>query len=320
MAQVSAQPRAEPVIDVVEQSDGQRWVRLLGAWNLRALQRRLGELESRLAAYTDVSGWDLLDIGVLDQAGALLIWRAWGQRIPQTLNARPEHAALFDHLRLPEERVLQRRRPWRASDPLRVLGAGALSFLGHLYGFVMLLGRVALDAGRLARDPSRIPWKEISASIYRTGAQALGITALVGFLVGVVLSYLSAQQLRAFGADVYIVNLLGVAVIRELGPVLAAILVAGRSGSAMTAQIGVMRVTEELDALSVLGIPHTLRLVLPKMVALGIAMPLLILWTNAIALIGGMASAQVQLGIDFRYFVSSLPAAVPIANQDRNLG
>jgi len=98
---------------------------------------------------------------------------------------------------------------------------------------------------------------------------------LVGFLVGVVLSYLSAQQLRTFGADLYIVNLLGVAVVRELGPVLAAVLVAGRSGSAMTAQIGVMRVTEELDALSVLGIPHTLRLVLPKMVALAVAMPLL---------------------------------------------
>jgi phospholipid/cholesterol/gamma-HCH transport system permease protein len=82
----------------------------------------------------------------------------------------------------------------------------------------------------------------------------------------------------------------------------------------MTAQIGVMRVTEELDALSVMGIPHTLRLVLPKMLALAIAMPLLILWTNAVALIGGMVSAQLQLGIDYRYFIASLPSAVPIAN------
>jgi len=88
------------------------------------------------------------------------------------------------------------------------------------------------------REPSRIPWREISANLYRTGAQALGITAVVGFLVGIVLSYLSAQQLRSFGADIYIVNLLGIAIVRELGPVLAAILVAGRSGSAMTAQIG----------------------------------------------------------------------------------
>ena len=101
---------------------------------------------------------------------------------------------------------------------------------------------------------------------------------------------------------------------------LAAILVAGRSGSAMTAQIGVMRVTEELDALSVMGIPHTLRLVLPKMIALAIAMPLLILWTNSVALIGGMVSAQVQLGIDYRHFASSLPDVVPIANLWIGLG
>jgi phospholipid/cholesterol/gamma-HCH transport system permease protein len=114
--------------------------------------------------------------------------------------------------------------------------------------------------------------------------------------------------------------LLGIAIIRELGPVLAAILVAGRSGSAMTAQIGVMRVTEELDALAVMGIPHTLRLVLPKMIALAIAMPLLVLWTNAVALIGGMVSAQVQLGIDYRHFISSLPEAVPIANLWLGLG
>jgi len=130
----------------------------------------------------------------------------------------------------------------------------------------------------------------------------------------VVLSYLSAQQLRTFGADIYIVNLLGVAIIRELGPVLAAILIAGRSGSAMTAQLGVMRVTQELDAMMVMGIPPTLRLVLPKMIALGIAMPLVILWTDAISLIGGMVAAHAKLGITYHYFLVNLPQSVPISN------
>jgi phospholipid/cholesterol/gamma-HCH transport system permease protein len=195
-----------------------------------------------------------------------------------------------------------------------------LNFVDNVKEAVMLLGRLSLDSSYLFRHPGHIPWREISANVYRTGAQALGITALVGFLVGIVLSYLSAQQLRSFGADIYIVNLLGISVIRELGPVLAAILVAGRSGSAITAQIGVMRVTEELDALAVMGVPHTLRLVLPKIVALAIAMPLLILWTDALALIGGMASAQLQLGLDYRHFISSLPDAVPIANLWLGLG
>jgi phospholipid/cholesterol/gamma-HCH transport system permease protein len=242
-----------------------------------------------------------------------VLWRAWGRRFPARLRSRPEHEALFDRLEAREPRPLGRRRR-RFVGPLEALGRGAIAFARNVAGLTVLLGRVGLEAARLFRHPARTPWREISANVYRTGAQALGITALLGFLVGVVLSYLSAQQLRAFGADVYIVNLLGVAIIRELGPVLAAVLVAGRSGSAMTAQIGVMRVTEELDALAVMGISHTLRLVLPKTIALAIAMPLLILWTNAIALIGGMVCAQFQLGIDWRYFVANLPPSVPISN------
>jgi phospholipid/cholesterol/gamma-HCH transport system permease protein len=185
---------------------------------------------------------------------------------------------------------------------------------------VMVLGQVLVDFIYVVRRPAQIPWREISASIYRTGAQALGITALVGFLVGVVLSYLSAQQLKLFGADVFIINILGISVVRELGPVLAAILIAGRSGSAITAQLGVMRVTQELDAMAVMGIPATLRLILPKMLALAISMPLIVLWTNSIAMLGGMVAANAELGIGYSYFLSSLPEAVPIANLWLGLG
>ena len=173
---------------------------------------------------------------------------------------------------------------------------------------------MAIDLVDIVLHPSRIPFKEISANLYRTGSQALGVTALVGFLIGVVLSYLSGQQLHMLGADIYIVNLLGVSVIRELGPVLAAILVAGRSGSAMTARIGVMRVTQELDAMSVMGIPHGRRLILPMAIALAIAVPLLCLWTSALALAGGMAAAELQIGLSHVYFIDSLRTAVPIAN------
>jgi len=132
--------------------------------------------------------------------------------------------------------------------------------------------------------------------------------------VGVTLSYLTAKQLKTYGADIFIVNILGISVWRELGPLLAAIIVAGRSGSSMTAQLGVMRVTQELDALSVMGISHTVRLVLPKVLALSISMPLVVVWTSAVVLLGGMVAASLQLGIDYIQFVQGLPAAVPIAN------
>ena len=201
-----------------------------------------------------------------------------------------------------------------------LVGRKVLGVFDHLATMIMVLGQVVLDTAFLVRRPARIPWREISSNIYRTGTQALGITALVGFLVGVVLSYLSAQQLKLFGADAFIINILGISVIRELGPVLAAILIAGRSGSAITAQLGVMRVTQELDAMDVMGIPQTLRLILPKMIALAVSMPLIVLWTNSIALMGGMVSAQAELGISYSYFLSGLPDAVPIANLWLGLG
>jgi phospholipid/cholesterol/gamma-HCH transport system permease protein len=200
------------------------------------------------------------------------------------------------------------------------LGFSILSFCEHLKGFTSLVGQVTQDIGRFARRPDLGPWREISANIFHAGFQALGITALVGFLIGVVLSYLSAQQLRAFGGDIYLVNLLGMSVIRELGPLLAAILVAGRSGSSITAQLGVMRVTEELDAMLVMGISHGFRLIMPKVVALAVSMPLLVIWTDAMALVGGMVSARIELNLPAQYFVQKLPDAVPLANYMIGLG
>ena len=184
----------------------------------------------------------------------------------------------------------------------------------RIFALLIMLGQLILDLFGMLRRPSRGPWREISAQVYRTGAQALGITALVGFLIGVVLSYLSAQQLQMIGADRFIVRLLGVSIVRELGPVLAAILVAGRSGSAITAQIGVMRVTQELDAMLVMGISHGQRLILPRVVALAVTMPLLVLWTDAMAILGGMLAAQVQLGVSAQWFLQSLPDAISLTN------
>jgi phospholipid/cholesterol/gamma-HCH transport system permease protein len=179
---------------------------------------------------------------------------------------------------------------------------------------LVMLGRLAFDVIAMLAKPWHGPWKEISAQVYRTGAQAMGITALVGFLIGVVISYLSAQQLAMFGAGQFIVTLLGVTVVRELGPVLAAILVAGRSGSAITAQIGVMRVTQELDAMEVMGISQSQRLIMPRVMALALVMPLLVVWTDAMALLGGMIAAKYELGLEITWFVQQLPQAIGLKN------
>lgn len=309
------QPLLAPTLTESASASGVRSVQASGRWDLSAMAPALPSLQQRLhrLGASGSAGWDLRGIVVMDHVGAALFWDAWGRRRPAVLDLRPEHELLFRHFgadaRVPTDRSSRARR-----NLVERLGRHALAFHAHLRDLVLLVGALTLDLLKLVVRPSRIPWREISANIFRTGTQALGITALVGFLVGVVLSFLSANQLKLFGADVFIINILGVSITRELGPVLAAILVAGRSGSSMTAQLGVMRVTQELDALSVMGIPHTSRLILPKIIGLALTLPLLILWTNAIALLGGMLSAYAELGIGVRFFLSSLPDAVPVAN------
>jgi phospholipid/cholesterol/gamma-HCH transport system permease protein len=298
-------------------------VRLSGQWTALALARdraRAGATTRLVGLMGNTSAqWDLSEIARMDHVGAQALWSVWGRKMPARLTLTETQRDIFARIALLEK---QREEPERVEriGPVTALGEAIFTFAGHVQGGVTMFGRVILDLLSIVRRPSSAPWTEISANIYHAGTRALPITALVAFLIGVVLSYLSAQQLRLFGANQFIVNILGLAVIRELGPVLAAILVAGRSGSAITAQIGVMRVTEELDAMRVMGIPHGLRLILPRVVALGVAMPLLVMWTDLVALAGGALSAQFVLGIDISYFVRALPAVVPIVNLYIGLG
>jgi phospholipid/cholesterol/gamma-HCH transport system permease protein len=289
-----------------------------GVWQVQALCGKRGlikDINRQLTSLEGQSGldWDLSQIDSLDHIGAQMFWNAWGKRRPKHLTLDPRQEDLFARI----EEAGGHELPGQRKSSLGwivALGAGILSFFEHFHAFVLLIGQLMQDLWRFIRRPATGPWREISANIFHSGFQALGITALVGFLIGVVLSYLSAQQLRMFGGDVYLVNILGMSIIRELGPLLAAILVAGRSGSAITAQLGVMRVTEELDAMLVMGISHGYRLVMPKVIALALSMPLLVVWTDAMALIGGMVSAKIELDLTGRYFLQKLPSAVPLVN------
>lgn len=293
---------------------GHLQVSLSGDWTLATLPLPISILEARLQDLAAKSAhWDLQAIARIDSAGAILLWRAWGRRWPVSLDASvQQRSALERAATIPLDRRSKFREPHLAW--LVVLGRLLLATAKNLRDIVALIGQLLLDVAYLFAHPRDIPWREFSANLYKSGAQALPVTALVGFLIGVVLSYLSSLQLKTFGADIYIVNLLGISIIRELGPVIVAVLVAGRSGSAMTAQIGVMRVTEEIDALATMGVSRSLRLVLPKVAALSIAMPLLVVWCAAAGILGGMVSANLEMGLAYGYFIEALPKVVPVAN------
>jgi len=290
--------------------------RITGDWSVQTLagSDAISQRQAALRRAGADTQWDLSHIGRLDTLGTHVLWRAWGQQLPQHIRLQSEHRQLFERLAdNPTEQPEDAPRN-RLTDPLVALGTHVLTGARHGVTLVRMLGQLVLDMGMFIKRPARGPWREISAQIFRTGAQALGITALVGFLIGIVLSYLSASQLQTFGADRFIVRLLGVSITRELGPLLAAILVAGRSGSAITAQLGVMRVTQELDAMRVMGMSISQRLILPRVLALALVMPLLVLWTNTMALAGGMLAAQMQLDVSAGWFIQSLPDAISMGN------
>ena len=294
---------------------GERIVALSGDWTLSALRSSVGPMLRTLKSLSadPTLKWDLRQIETLDSTGALLIWRAWGGDRRSSTLLKKEHAALFERIAGVAPVEPARWRPDMLA-PLVLLGRREARFVEHVLDLIALVGMLVLDAAYLLAHPRQLPFREISATIYKAGALAMPITALVGFLIGVVISYLTADTLKAYGAGVYIVNLLGISIIRELGPLLVAILIAGRSGSAMTAQIGVMRVTEEIDAMITIGISPISRLVLPKVIGLAVAMPLVSMWSIAAALVGGALAAKAQLAINFFYFLSALPKVVPADN------
>lgn len=313
MASLKNKLIVKPVLQI-EQKNSLPSINLKGSWNLLAINESPAiTRELKGLQFNSDCIWRLDEVDALDSAGAWLIWQAWRGEFPNQVQMRPEHKRLFDRWK-----TFSYARPEEAQKSLvQIFKDGnkvILAFYRHVFSGIILLGQLLLDTAYLFRSPNKIPWPEISMTIYSSGVKALGITALVGFLIGIVLSYLSALQLQAFGAEIYIINILGMSIIRELGPLLAAILVAGRSGSALTAQIGIMRVAEELDALSSMGISHSLRIIFPIVVALTVTLPLLTVWTNAAALLGGIVSAWHTLDISMQQFVQRLPDSVPLVN------
>lgn len=301
--------------DIVE-AGGHRTIRLSGYWNLlrRAAERqRLAEDLRKLRLEPQLA-WDLREVQVIDSAGALLLWRHWQQRLPALLDCRPEHLKWFerlDELEAPQTDGTDTRRSWRL---LSQLGDKILEFFNDAVGTLLLIGQLMLDFGYSVANPRLMPWKDISASVYHTAATALPLLGTVGLTVGVVMTFQLAMALEGFGANTMIVSLLGLSMMRELGPVITALIVVGRTGSTITAKMGVMHVTEEFSALQAFGVSPTQRLVLPNVIGMAISIPLLVIWTDFMGMLGGIITSDLSLGIGYRLFLQRLPEAVPWVN------
>lgn len=285
---------------------------LTGSWVTAAFTGRnqVNELRRQIKkAATQTREWDLSQTR-LDHIGAELLWEAWGAKLPANTQLKDEQIELFERLKkfyVPQNELVN------TSPKVGILaniGFRLFSLLNHLGELVQLLGQFTLDCWFVITRPLRAPWKDFCGQILRMGAQALPITGLVGLLIGIVIVYLLGGFLKSLSAGEFIVPLVGVTSIRELGPLIGAILVAGRSGSTITAQIGVMRLGEELDAMHVLGIPISLRLVWPRVTALTLTMPFVAMWTSLLMVFGGMLSANVSVDISYSQFLQTLPSTI----------
>lgn len=178
--------------------------------------------------------------------------------------------------------------------------------------YLAFVGEFALVSLRSLKHPDRFYWPYLIRTMELTGYQALPIIALLSFMIGVVLAYQMGIQLRNYGANIFIVDLLGASVLREFGSLLTAIIVAGRSGSAFTAQIGTMKLNEEIDALRTMGLVPAQLLVLPRLFGLFIVMPLLTIWADFFGVLGGMLMAQGMFNIGIHDFLTRFQHQVTI--------
>ena len=194
------------------------------------------------------------------------------------------------------------------------LGQWVWSGLLGTVGFLSFVGESVTALLRSIAQPRRLRWRPILYNIQIAGFAALPITGLLSFLMGIVIAYQGADQLQRFGANIFIADLVGLAMLRELSPLLTAIIIAGRSGSAYTAQIGTMKVTEEIDALRTIGVAPQELLVLPKMIALIIALPLLTVYTDVTGILGGMIMARSKLDVSFAAFLDRLNEAIQFSS------
>jgi phospholipid/cholesterol/gamma-HCH transport system permease protein len=310
------QVKAPATIRLEQRGSGVRLL-LAGDWVVSEASRLDTELHGLRLADAREAEIDGAAITSLDSAGVWLILRtkrdleAKGLKI--TKFAIPEHyVALLetmerDHTSPPVE------HPPHPSleDRLERIGRGAVHGFRQAYDMTGFLGRVAVETVEAVVAPRReLPFPAFVNQLEETGLTALPIVGLLAFLLGVVLAYQGADQLKRFGAQIYTIDFLGVGFLRELGGLVTAIIIAGRSGSAFTAQIGSMRVNEETDAMQTIGLNIAEVLVLPRVLALVIALPLLTFYADVIGIIGGMVMTYFHLGITIPAFMRELQGAI----------
>jgi phospholipid/cholesterol/gamma-HCH transport system permease protein len=295
---------------IVEDRAGQRVVAFTGDLRLA----NIGLLPKRVEEMGSVDLIDLSAVDHVDTVGAWLINRA-GAGGAKLVGANPGVSALIEQVAKSDQSV--RMRPESITPFARVLGeiGDAVAITGRtLLGLLGFLGMVLIALFNVVRHPARFRFNAVVEQFENVGVKALAIIGLMSFLIGIVIAQQGAVQLRQFGAEIYTINLIGRLTTRELGVLMTAIMVAGRSGSAFAAQLGTMKLTEEIDAMRTIGVSPAEVLILPRIMSSVLMMILLAFYATILAMIGGGLFCWISLGIPPVTFIQRLREVIPITD------
>ncbi|WP_076397585.1 ABC transporter permease [Rhizobium sp. RU33A] len=318
VATLSSVEQEDARIEIDEQPDGNaRLIRLAGRWknnSLSAMIKSAGPLVDSPVVQQETI--DLSAVSDMDTAGAWLVRRFITERrerggsieiVGGSPGMRELIEALPEHVTAPEKPVDHRTRFERIFEPV---GKVTISLWGDLIAMMFVLGSAVRGAQTKSGRGSGVSPASVVNQLDHMGVRAVPIITLMSFLIGAIIAQQGAFQLRYFGAEVFVVDLVGILQLREIGVLLTAIMIAGRSGSAITAEIGSMKMREEIDALKVIGLNPIGVLVFPRLVALTIALPLLTIVANFAALYGAAVVVWAYSGITFDVFITRLHEAV----------
>ncbi|MEE8275411.1 MAG: MlaE family lipid ABC transporter permease subunit [Alphaproteobacteria bacterium] len=293
-------------------------VALAGPWDIGHADRLDRDLRGLSPGEAKGVRIDMGGVEMLDTAGAWVLYRTLKRLrgdgyAAEFAHARPEQAVLLDLVEA-NDKPVECKPPREPAIRALVEHVGRATFEVFDVARRMLafLGATTLVLGRTLVHPRRVRWTALVNHMERTGIDAVPIVALMSFLIGVVLAYQGAEQLRRFGIEIFVIDLVGISILREIGILLTAIIIAGRSGSAFTAAIGSMKVHEEIDAMRTIGLDPMEVLVLPRLLALVVTLPLLTFFADVMGLLGGALLAWLALDITPGQFTERLVDSVPI--------
>ncbi len=292
----------------IDESGGDSAVlRLRGDWTTSGLGQAARRLGDQLSGRT-VSRIDISDLGRFDTAGALVIVQATDKSLPaDAWSARPEAGRIFAMVeKLERESAPPPRRPDAFTRTFAKIGHGVYDVGGEFILSMAFLGRLITASGAAVRHPGDIRWPAWFSQGERAGLDAIPIVAVTNFFIGAVIAFLGANLLSQFGAGVFTVQLVSVATLRELAVLITAILLAGRSSSSFAAEIGSMRMNQEVDAMQVMGVNPFQALVIPRLASMLIMLPLLTFIGIIAGLFGGLLVTWSQLGYGPAFFLQQM--------------